>query len=75
MASTKTPSLGTTDNGIIIPDRLYSFQAFERLTGIGRAGLREARNKGLEVKYFGRQGHILGQTIITFILDNGKASR
>jgi hypothetical protein len=70
------PTTNTSaEPGIIIPDWLYSFQAFERLTGIGRAGLREARKNGLEVKYFGRSGYILGQTIIDHILQNGKASR
>jgi hypothetical protein len=72
MPTVKTDS---ADKGIIIPERLYSFQAFEKLTGIGRAGLREARRNGLDVKYFGRSGYILGQTIIDFILENGKSSR
>jgi hypothetical protein len=63
------------DKGVIIPERLYSFQAFERITGVGSAGLREARRNGLEVRYFGRQGYILGQTIIDFILTTGKKSR
>ena len=71
MSKTPTP----THEGVIDPERLYSFQAFERQTGIGRAGLREARRQGLEVKYFGRQGYILGKTIIEFIMANGKASR
>ena len=68
-------SATTTEDGIIDPHRLYSFNAFERITGIGKAGLREARNNGLEVRYFGRQGYVLGKTIIDFILTNGKSSR
>lgn len=73
--ATAVKSGDTYDKGVIIPERLYTFQAFEKLTGIGRAGLREARKQGLEVKYFGRQGYVLGKTIIDFILTNGKSSR
>ena len=63
------------NEGVIIPDRLYTFEAFQRTTGVGRAGLSEAKKQGLEVRYFGRKGYVLGADIIAFIKTNGKTSR
>ena len=62
-------------DGIIEPDKLYTFRAIQRLTGVGRSGLREARKAGLEVRYFGRQGYVLGRWIIDHILEHGKTKR
>lgn len=75
IARIKMISTDIADHGVIIPDRLYTFQAFERITGIGKAGLRSARRNGLEVRYFGRQGYVLGRTVIDFIVRNGAVSR
>ena len=65
----------TAPEGVIVPDRLYSFKAFERTTGWGRAAMREARKNGLEVRYIGRTGYILGQTFIDYVLQHGSTSR
>ena len=65
----------STNEGVIIPDRLYTFQAFQRTTGVGKAGLREARKQGLQVRYFGRKGYVLGADIIEFIKTNGSTER
>lgn len=66
--------IAATD-GVIVPDQMYTFKAFKQLTGVGQAGIRQARRNGLEVKYWGRNGYVLGQVIIDFIQKNGKAER
>ena len=62
-------------SGVVDPDRLYSFSAFTQQTGVGKAGIREARKRGLEVRYEGRSGWILGQWWIDYIIANGKTER
>jgi len=63
------------DIGMIVPSHLYNFKAIERLMGIGRAGISEARKQGLEVRYFGRHGFVLGKHLIDHILKHGRANR
>ena len=59
----------------IDPQTLYTFKAFKALTGVGPAGLREARKAGLRVRYFGRSGYVLGADIIAHILKFGNETR
>lgn len=68
-------SATVTEPGVIDPQRLYTFSTFSKLTGVGKAGIREARRKGLEVRYDGRGGWILGQWWIDYVITNGKSSR
>jgi hypothetical protein len=63
------------NDGIIDPGRLYNFAAFKRITGLGTAALRDARRKGLAVRYYGRQGYILGEDAIAFIQISGTPER
>ena len=61
--------------GVIEPQTLYTFTAFSNITGVGKAGIREARKRGLQVRYDGRGGWILGQWWIDYITANGKTER
>ncbi|MDC3256088.1 hypothetical protein OAU93_01685 [bacterium] len=65
----------TAKQGVIDPQQIYSFQAFSKLTGVGASGIREAKRNGLQVRYNGRGGWILGQWWIDYIVTNGKPSR
>jgi len=65
----------TVHKGVVDPKKIYTFSAFSSLTGVGKTGIREARKQGLEVRYNGRGGWILGQWWIDFIIANGKTER
>ena len=59
----------------IDPHKLYPLEVFYAVTGIGRAGLRAARQRGLSVRYVGRNGYVHGKEWIDFVLRNGRAGK
>lgn len=71
----KSSPAPAVDQGVIRPDHLYTFAAFQKTTGIGKAGIREARKNGLRVRYLGRQGYILGSDIIAHVMEAGRETR
>ncbi|MEM7196535.1 MAG: hypothetical protein AAF402_16505 [Pseudomonadota bacterium] len=66
-----TPNL----NGVVQPQLLYTFKAFERVTGIGSAGRRAIQKQGLRVRYLGNQGFIYGEDFIKHVTEHGKPNR
>ena len=58
----------------IQPDALYSFASLRAL-GIGTAALRELRKQGMDCRYHGRTGWVLGETLIKHILEHGTPTK
>jgi hypothetical protein len=75
MASTTKKRRGAEPDGIIDPAKLYSFAAIEKQLGLGRAGLRAARDRGLRCRYVGRVGYVLGADMIEYVVAQGRATK
>ncbi len=60
------------DCGIIEPHILYRLDEAKRRLGWGPAALRQARRRGLRVRYAGRNGYLLGRDIIAHIEATGR---
>lgn len=56
-------------------DESYPLDTFSRMTGIGKHGLRTARKNGLQVRYIGRRGFVLGSDWLTYLRDHGQCER
>lgn len=59
----------------IRPDELYTLDSFMRYVGLGRSAIRQARAKGLVVRYVAARAFILGADWIDYVTTNGKASK
>lgn len=62
-------------SGIIEPHILYSLATFKQITGLGTYAIREARKRGLRIRYAGRKAYILGRDFHEHIDRNGRAER
>ena len=56
-------------NSEIAKDRSYSLDDFKDRTGLGNAGLRNARRSGLKVRYAHNRGFVLGADWIQYLED------
>lgn len=65
-------AVATQSPGEIVGGRLYTIKEACRRLGWSVAAFRSARRKGLAVRYMAGRGYIAGQTLIDFVLDNGK---
>lgn len=57
-------------DGFILPDALYTFEEVEERLHFGKHVRRKAQRKGLKVRYYGRQGYVLGRDLIEHIVNN-----
>ena len=64
-----------TSVGQISRDAVYTLQEIQRRSRLGGHALRMARRAGLQVKYFGRCGFVLGSDFIDFIRSTGKPEK
>ncbi len=53
--------------GEIEPDKLYSLEAFKRVTGLKDWALRSARKAGLKMKRVGNRKFVKGKDFIDFL--------
>ena len=60
------PTVAVLD-GVIEADKAYSLKAFQQLTGMGVAALREARRNGLLVRRCGQRSFILGRDFLAYL--------
>ena len=67
MAMTTVPQCG-----IIEPHILYTLDEAKRRLGWGAAAVRQARRRGLRVRYAGRNAYLLGRDIIEHIEKTGR---
>jgi hypothetical protein len=63
------------DQGIIVPDLLYSLEAVQRILGWGYYALKNARRDGLVVKYYAGKGWVRGSSLISHIVEHGSTER
>ena len=56
-------------NSEVAKDRAYSLDDFKERTGLGDAGLRNARRSGLKVRYAHNRGYVLGADWIQYLED------
>jgi len=61
--------------GVIEPHILYHIDEARRRLGWGKGALRAARRKGLEIRYAGRRGYVLGRDIIEYIRKHGTTDK
>ena len=54
-------------NSEVVKDRAYSLDDFKERTGLGDAGLRNARRSGLKVRYAHNRGYVLGADWIHYL--------
>jgi len=59
-------------DGVIDGDKAYALRAFQQLTGMGTAALREARRNGLTVRRVGLRSFILGRDFLDYLAKHGK---
>jgi hypothetical protein len=57
------------------PGILYSLDDIMARSGMGKTALRMARRSGLNVKYVGSRGYVLGRDFIDWVLENAKETR
>jgi len=70
------PSAGTIkDRGTIEGHVLYSLSEFQRRTGWGRHALRQAKKRGLRIRYSGRNGFVLGRDFFEFLDRTGRDAK
>ncbi len=53
--------------GEIHPDVMYPLPEFQERSGLGKAAMREARQKGLKVRRVGRRHYVLGKDFIAYV--------
>jgi len=58
----------------IEPEAIYPLALFEKLSGLGRDGLRVARRQGLTVRYLGGRGYIRGRDFGDYLDRHGRTS-
>lgn len=51
----------------IDPSILYTLTDFQRLTGLGRWAMRQARRKGLRVRRIGGRAYVLGSDFVAHL--------
>ncbi len=56
-------------NSEVAKDRSYSLDDFKVRTGLGDAGLRNARRSGLKVRYAHNRGFVLGADWLQYLED------
>ncbi len=54
----------------IHPDVMYPLQEFQERSGLGKAAMREARQKGLTVRKVGRRHFVLGKDFIAYVQEH-----
>lgn len=59
--------IGGVVPGVITAGCAYTLSEFMARTGLARAGLRTARQKGLVVRYQGGRGFVLGSDWLAFL--------
>lgn len=59
----------------ISPTELYPIKLFRRLAGLGPHAMRQARAKGLKVRYVGKNAYIKGQDFIDYVDQNATDTR
>lgn len=64
MSAATAPPLGT-----VTADAIYTLDFIRVHLGLGQSAIREARRKGLPIKYVGRKGFVLGSDLIAFVRD------
>ena len=57
---------------MIEPEKLYSLSEIERLTGLKKSAIRNARMRGLQVRYFSRLGYVKGSDLLAYIVENSR---
>ncbi len=65
--NTKSPSNNTSKLGEIQPEVMYPLSDFQERSGLGKAAMREARQKGLKVRRVGRRHYVLGKDFIAYV--------
>ncbi len=68
-------TLTVQDSGIIEPHILYTLDEAKRRLGWGAHAMRMARRAGLNVRYTGRRGYVLGRDIIEHIQQHSRDSK
>ena len=63
------------DLAAIRPEEQYPVELFERIAGLGRAALREARRKGLKVTYVHGRAYVRGSDWLSYCDAEGKGSK
>lgn len=63
------------DLAAIDPALQYPLELFEQIAGLGRAALREARRKGLRVRYVHGRAFVLGRDWLEYCDSAGKGSK
>ena len=58
-------------DGVIQADRVYSLDAFRRITKWGVTATRDARQNGLPVRRVGRRLYIVGRDFIQYVSEHG----
>ena len=64
-----------TKPATIEPDVLYRLDAAKQVTGWGVHGMRQARRRGLPVKYLGRFAYVKGADLIDHIEQHGRSEK
>jgi hypothetical protein len=54
------------------PDLLYTLRELMELTGLKRTAIRTARENGLEIRYVGGRGFVLGRDFQDYVIKHGK---
>ncbi len=61
--------------GRIAGDEVVTLDFLKNEMGMGQAALREARRKGLKIRYVGKRGFCIGSDLIDFIRSEGKTEK
>ncbi len=56
-----------TDQGVIDPQKIYTFKAVKRILDVGQSWIRQAVKDGLVVIRRGRSGFVKGEELVAFI--------
>jgi hypothetical protein len=61
--------------GEIEPDTLYALDELKGRSRMGTAALRTMRREGLNIRYAGGRGYVLGRDFIQHVMANGKSEK
>ena len=61
--------------GIVEPENLYSVDVACRLMNWGKAAWREARRRGLQCRYVGKNCYVTGAALIAYVEQHGDTER
>ncbi len=64
------PALGPVE-----PHILYPLPELQARAGLGVAALRTMRREGLQVRYAGGRGYVLGRDFIDHVMQHGKSEK